>query len=101
MEDFFRTCCNDQDYLDFLQELVNSDRIDGGAALGVTKMVIDGRCDELSQPQWNTFLKHVAELNYVDGCTRCATPIPWCEMLEALDNGGYCNYCVHKMEKGE
>lgn len=39
--------------------------------------------------------------NSVEECQRCACDIPWSEMLEALDNGGYCNYCQHMMEKLE
>ena len=38
------------------------------------------------------------ELYYTD-CTRCANPIPPCELVEALDNGGLCNYCHHMTDK--
>lgn len=39
------------------------------------------------------------ENNTVDECQRCGEDVPWCEMLEALDNGGLCSYCQHMMEK--
>lgn len=39
--------------------------------------------------------------NTVERCTRCSSEIPWCEMLEAIDNGGYCSYCQHMKEKLE
>ena len=39
------------------------------------------------------------EYNTIDECQRCGEDIPWCEMFEALDNGGYCSYCQHVMEK--
>lgn len=37
------------------------------------------------------FVKAIEE-NYVKECQRCGCDIPWCEMLEALDNGGFCGY---------
>ena len=54
--------------------------------------------DSLSDKQKYVFDKAI-EKNAVDKCQRCGIDIPWCEMLEALDNGGYCNYCHHMMEK--
>lgn len=38
------------------------------------------------------------ENNTVDECQRCGEDVPWCEMLEALDNGGFCGYYQHMME---
>lgn len=98
--EFWKERCNDNDYLEFLNQLIEFDIIDEDTpAYGITKMVIDGRVNELSLAQWNTFVKYVADEYYVDECTRCAATIPWSEMLEALANGGYCGYCVHMMEK--
>lgn len=101
MDNFFRKSCEQQEYLDFLEQLLGLEMIDGEAAIGITKMIIDGRVNELSGDQWKTFEKYVAEPNYIDECQRCAGEIPWCEMIDALDNGGYCNYCVHMMEKDD
>lgn len=101
-DEFWRNCCSDEDYLSYLQELIDYEMIDEDTAgYGVTKMIIDGRINELSQAQWNAFVYHVAKEFYVDECARCAQSIPWCEMIAALDNGGYCNYCQHMMEKDD
>ncbi|MBU4541370.1 MAG: hypothetical protein KJ774_09125 [Firmicutes bacterium] len=95
----FKSACEDKEYLDFLQELVNNEMIENEAAIGITKMIIDGRVNESTEKQWYTFEKYVANEHIVENCQRCQESIPWCEMLEALDNGGYCNYCVHMMSK--
>lgn len=34
-------------------------------------------------------------------CKQCGEPIPWSEMLEAIDNGGYCSYCENVRNKIE
>ena len=39
------------------------------------------------------------ENNSVKECKRCSSDIPWCEMIEALDNGGLCGWCQHFKEK--
>lgn len=101
-DEFWKECCKDDEYVEYLNELIGFDMIDEDTpAYGITKMIIDGRVNELSSAQWNTFVKYVANEYYVDECARCASTIPWCEMIEALDNGGYCSYCVHMMEKDD
>ncbi|MBP2659691.1 MAG: hypothetical protein H6Q69_2723 [Firmicutes bacterium] len=102
MEDYFKKCCNEEDYLGYLKELIDYGEIEEDtAAYGITKMIIDGRIDELSQYQWNTFLNYVAKSFYVDSCKRCGASIPWCEMYMAMDNGGYCGFCDHMMNKDD
>ena len=61
---------------------------------------MDKGCNALSEKQKFVFDKMVQQ-NSKTECEKCTTPIPWCEMLELLDNGGYCNYCQHMMEKIE
>lgn len=91
----------DQELLDFIKELIEQERLEG-AALGVAMQVVnDGDTDNLSERQRQVFERYVVEANNVDFCARCANTIPYCEMLEALDNGGYCNYCAHMMEKAD
>ncbi|MCY6372796.1 hypothetical protein [Clostridium ganghwense] len=102
IDEYWVECCNDQDFLDFLQELLDYDMVEKCTpAYGITKMIIDGRYNELSSTQWNVFVNHVAKENYVEECKRCHNSIPWCEMVAALDNGGYCGYCNHLIEKDD
>jgi len=89
----------EDDFNGFLQELIKSDRLESKEE-GITKLVLDKGYDALSQKQKYVFDKMIGD-NTVQECERCACDIPWSEMLEALDNGGYCNYCQHMMEKIE
>lgn len=90
---------NEEDFEGFVQDLIQSGRIEGKEA-GIAKQMIDKGYGSLTEKQRYVFDKMI-ENNSVDECKRCACDIPWCEMLEALDNGGYCNYCQHMMEKME
>lgn len=89
----------EEDFKGFLEQLIGSGRIEGTEA-GITKYVIDKDYDSLSPKQKFVFDRMINE-NTLNECKRCGCDIPWCEMLEALDNGGYCNYCQHMMEKDD
>lgn len=82
---------------DFVQDLINSGRLDEKEA-GIAKRMLDKGYDSLSDKQRFIF-DWAIENNSVKRCKRCGCVIPWSEMLEALDNGGLCNYCQHMMEK--
>lgn len=100
--EFWLQSCENQDFLNFLQELIDYDMIEKATpSYGITRMVIDGRYNELSDTQWKVFVEYVAEPNYVDECARNGCDIPWCEMIAAIDNGGYCGWCAHMLEKLE
>ena len=90
---------NEEDFNGYLEQLIESGRLDLMQS-GITKLVIDRGYDALSPKQRKVF-DYMIDTNTVESCERCACDIPWCEMLEALDNGGYCNYCQHMMEKLE
>ena len=90
---------NEEDFNSFIEQLIESGRIEGMEA-GIAKYMIDHGYEALSAKQKHV-VDHMIANNTVDECKRCAIDIPWCEMLEALDNGGYCNYCQHMMEKIE
>ena len=89
----------EEDFDGFVEDLIKSGRLDDKAE-GIAKRMLDKGYDSLSDKQKYVFDKAIEE-NYVKECQRCACDIPWSEMLEALDNGGYCNYCQHMMEKLE
>ena len=90
---------NEDDFNGFVEELINSSRLEGKES-GIAKQMLDKGYDNLSDKQKYVFNKMIRN-NSVEECQRCACDIPWSEMLEALDNGGYCNYCQHMMEKLE
>lgn len=88
---------NEDDFNGFVEELINSSRLEGKES-SIAKQMLDKGYDSLSEKQRYIFDKAI-ENNTVAECQRCGVDIPWCEMLEALDNGGYCGYCQHMMEK--
>ena len=87
----------EEDFNGFVEELINSSCVEGKEA-GIAKLMLDKGYDSLSEKQKFVFDRAIED-NTVDECQRCGDDIPWCEMLEALDNGGYCGYCQHMMEK--
>lgn len=89
----------EEDFEGFVEDLIKFDRLDDKEA-GIAKRMLDKGYDSLSPKQKYVFDKMI-ENNCIEECKRCACDIPWSEMLEAFDNGGYCNYCQHMMEKLE
>ncbi|MGL1934480.1 MAG: hypothetical protein OCD01_05650 [Fibrobacterales bacterium] len=88
----------DREYEDFFQSLLDSGMIDGGKAIAITKKVIDdGGEHNLSEKQKFVFKKEVTDHFVLKEC-KCHDEIPWCEMLAALDNGGYCSWHQKMME---
>ena len=89
----------EEDFEGFVEDLIKFDRLDDKEA-GIAKRMLDKGYDSLSPKQKYVFDKMI-ENNCIEECKRCSCDIPWSEMLEAFDNGGYCNYCQHMMEKLE
>ena len=87
----------EEDFEGYLEDLIKSGRLDS-TQIGITKYFIDHGYEALSRKQKYVFDKMIDE-NSVEECARCGCDIPWSEMLEALDNGGLCNYCQHMQEK--
>ncbi|MEA4918159.1 hypothetical protein [Proteiniphilum sp.] len=89
----------EEDFNGYLNQLIESHRLEP-IQEGITKLVIDKGYDFLSIKQKKVF-DYMIDTNTVDSCERCGSDIPFCEMFEALDNGGLCNYCQHMKEKLE
>lgn len=89
----------EEDFSSFLEELVDSWHLESKQA-GITKRVIDKGYDSLSLKQKYVFNYMIQSL-CIDRCTLCKDEIPWSEMFAAIDNGGYCSLCQHKIEKWE
>lgn len=89
----------EDDFKVFVNELLSSCRLEGKEA-GIAKLVLGKGYDNLSEKQKFVFDRSI-QRNTIERCQRCDNEIPWCEMLLALENGGYCGYCQHMMEKDE
>ncbi|OEZ02411.1 MULTISPECIES: hypothetical protein [Stenotrophomonas] len=88
----------DDGFSDFLEEVLGGGALEG-AAEGITRQVVERGQESLSDKQAFVFKRDVLDVYVVDGCKRCEAPVPWSEMYAASDNGGYCNYCWHMLEK--
>ena len=91
--------CALDEFKGFLKQLVESGRLEG-TELGIAKLVLDKGYGNLSPKQMKVFNRMI-DANVIENCQRCGAPIPWEEMFVAVDNGGYCSYCQHMMEKIE
>ena len=87
----------DPDFESFVEELLRVERLNEKEA-GIAKQMLDQGYDSSSDKQKYVFDKAI-ENNSVKECKRCSSDIPWCEMIEALDNGGLCGWCQHFKEK--
>ena len=88
---------NEEGFEGFVQDLINSQRLND-MEVGISKRMLDKGYDHLSEKQKYVFNKMI-ERNTINECRRCGCDIPLSEMAEALDNGGYCNYCQYMKEK--
>jgi hypothetical protein len=89
---------DEEERRDFLQELVDGGYLDG-AAVGITKLVIDKGDRALSDKQKFVFKREVLDVYVTGKCKRDGTYILWTEMLAAYENGGLCGYCLHMDDK--
>ena len=88
----------EDEFINYIKELIDNEYLEG-AALGVAKLFIAKGEMALSPKQKYIFDNDVVKENSYTRCNRCCEEIIWDEMLDALGNGGYCNYCWHLKEK--
>ena|ERR1035437_8071889 len=82
----------EEDFNDFIQELVENKRFNESKEEGIAKLVIDEGFEKLSDKQKFVFEKAISDF-LTNECSRCRNEIPWCEMSAAEDNGGECSWC--------
>jgi len=83
---------SEEDFADFMQELIENKRLNEPKEYGIVKLVIDKGYDSLSDKQKFVFEKSIDPFVF-DKCSRCGIEIPWCEMSAAEDNGHMCSWC--------
>lgn len=89
------------DFIPYLEQLIKQYHLEVNPALGITKQVIDQGIESLSPKQMAVFEQQVIEKKSVEYCKWLECDIPWCEMIDALENGGYCNDCANQLEKNK
>ncbi len=82
----------EEDFNEFIEELINNKRLNNSSEEGIAKLVIDKGFDSISTKQKFVFEKAISHYIY-DDCKRCGNDIPWSEMSAAEDNGGVCSWC--------
>lgn len=88
---------NEQDFVEFLQELIKGNQIEEEEK-GIAKQMIGKGYESLSRKQRFVFDKMI-EKHSIEKCQLCGCEISWCEMQFALDNGGYCSGCYRNLEE--
>ena len=81
-----------EEFIDFIQELIDGDRFSDSKEVGIAKRVIDKGYQSLSDKQKFVFENAISHFVYGD-CIRCGLEIPWSEMSAAEANGGMCGWC--------
>jgi hypothetical protein len=82
----------EEDFNDFIKELIDNKRLNDSKEEGIAKLVIDQGFDSLTDKQKFVFEKSIDHYIFNE-CSRCGEDIPWCEMSAAEDNGGKCSWC--------
>jgi len=90
----------EEDFPDFLHELVEGNRFNDGKETGIAKLAIDKGYESLAPKQKYVLQNAIKDFIY-DDCIRCSSPIPWTEMYATEEYGSYCNYCYHMMSKDD
>jgi hypothetical protein len=83
----------EEDFTEFLNTLIEGHMLEPMAE-GIARIVLDKGVEALSDKQRFVFEKEALGYFYVDKCALDGADIPWSEMLEAADNGGYCSRCA-------
>jgi len=89
----------EEDFSDFLQELIDGDRFNDTKENGIAKLTIDKGYEHLSNAQKHV-LKNAISHYVCEECVR-GCEIPWTEMSTTEFNGGMCGSCHHTWQKME
>lgn len=83
---------DDPDFVDFLQELLIEQDPEERDIL--QRVIAGGRVayGALSDKEKRIF-DEIVDMNTITNCKRCGIPIPWNDMIEARNSGGYCSFC--------
>lgn len=86
------------DFAGFISDLIARELLNHEAEIGVAKFVESNGTLGLSEKQSNV-LEIIVDKYADEQCNRCGLKIPISEVIESLENGGYCDYCAHQISK--
>ena len=88
-------------FAEFVEELIRfSKLIDDEKGEGIARFAIDNGFEKLSDKQTGALWYSIKDFIY-EKCSQCSVEIPWCEMLDAIDNDGLCSCCLKMNESRE
>ena len=90
----------EEDFADFLSELVDGQRLNDSKEFGIAKLAIEKGYAELTDKQKFVLKSAIKDFIY-DDCLRCSSPIPQNEMYATEEYGQYCSWCKKKKEKDD
>jgi len=90
----------EEDFSDFLIQIINDNRLESGKEIGIMKLAIEKDFESLSEKQRYVLKKAISDM-LCEKCVLCTNDIPWSEMTNAKDNGGFCSSCWYTMNKND
>lgn len=88
------------EFEEYVSVLLKLGYLQGDKVIGIGKQIVTKGSSSLTENQSKCFIKYgLHEGNYIETCVMCSHTIPWCEKLDALDDG-FCSHCRHLLEKG-
>ncbi|MDH3975144.1 MAG: restriction endonuclease subunit S [Deltaproteobacteria bacterium] len=89
---------SDNDFYLFIDELIKSGELED-ELLEIVELIAQSGYDYLTENQKDDFNQYIWHQYYTEECGRCGAHIPWIEMFQAYEKGGFCGWCQHMMEK--
>jgi len=86
------------DFAGFISELVQQELLNHEAEIGVAKFVESNGTQDLSEKQAKV-LEIIVDKYADEKCKRCGLKISISEVIESMDNGGFCDYCAQQMSR--
>ncbi len=90
----------EEDFSNFLIQIINDNRLDSSKEIGIVKLAVEKDFESLSDKQKYVLKKAISNMLY-EKCDLCTIDIPWSEMTNAEENGGFCSSCWHTMNKND
>ncbi|WP_193065179.1 hypothetical protein [Oceanobacillus oncorhynchi] len=83
----------DWEFEDYVEQLITLRKLEHPASLGIAKQLVSEGARSLTDKQIEVFVNKGLDSDFYAEECRGGHDIPWSEMLDAADNGGWCGRC--------
>ncbi|MEK4236440.1 hypothetical protein [Paenibacillus sp. FSL H7-0714] len=91
----------DKDFEEYVQELLDSNRLESDPVIGIAKRIVSHGVPSLSDAQLETFINYgLLADNYLENCEQDYIQIRWSDMVFAVERG-LCDRCRHMQDKND